>query len=129
MVIAFPCTCSGGLVGRRRGGARSLHILPACAFFIADVAAMMRRPDGRRLEIERRLWVNSCRLEAAERELARAIWDNKFGRESMVGFIAARQCWNAAAQEYVAAVDEYAAVVGAVRLPRPAPQIPPGDRR
>ena len=89
---------------------------------------MMRRPDGRRHEIERRLWVNSCRLDAAERELTRAIWDAKFGRESVVDFAVARQHWNAAAREYVAAVDEYAGLVGAVRVPRPAPQLVSGDR-
>jgi hypothetical protein len=101
----------------------------ACAFSLADEVAMMGRPNRRRQEIERRLWVNSCRLDAAERELAQAIWDAKFGRESVVGFAVARQNWNAAAQEYVAAVDEYAGLVGAVRVPRPAPQFASGDRR
>jgi hypothetical protein len=90
---------------------------------------MKRIEDRRRLEIERRLGLSSSRLKVAERELKQVIWDNKFGRESVVIFAAARQKWNAAAQDYVAAVDEYAGVVGAARLPRPAPQIPSGDRR
>ncbi len=89
---------------------------------------MKRREHGRRLEIERRLGISSRRLEAAERELTRVIWDAKFGRESRLDFVVARQKWNAAAQEYVAAVDEYAGLVGAVRPPRPAPQFAPGAR-